>query len=453
MLKLIVGHGIDVVRNPIKRSLHMSTNTDDTVDAAPFVDDTDDKDVKDTVENEDSGNETDDSENQPVDPDSKEGVEAENDAQSSDDDSQQDIDGFLSKIEDKVIDRLIERMADDSSKTSALDSDDASTERKNAMTYGVKKRAEDENKPDETLTPEEVLNQAPDQGIAFEQVKNDDLTESEVPGSANVGDNLDGSQKNPGDIDDTNETVDKPHEKTTASTASIAHLVDQFIKAGIYDEDERWAKVEALSNSSAVKVKTASAVIDLMRKAQKAQSDKFARLAMQKSAMTAAKCADDGTKTDDDEMDAVPSPVDPDTDTDKDDDKKEEETKTSAIIDQYGTVRGIVAGRKGKYSWKLVDSTNHDSGRRAGVTGSMASAIRQASTSFGKPLSEATTVNIVSASKRRASRIAKVQASVKHSGAERTARRAMPARRTARPETPKLARRTAPVDDVTTALL
>lgn len=449
MLELIVGHRIDVVCNPIKRSLYMSTNTDDTVDAAPFVDDTDDKDVKNTVEDEDSGNETDDSENQPVDPDSKDGVEAENEAQSSDDDGQQDIDGFLSKIEDKVIDRLIERMADDSSKTSALDSDDANTERKNAMTYGVRKRAEDENKPDETLTPEEVLNQAPDQGIAFEQVKNDDLTESEVPGSANVGDNLDGSQKNPGDIDDTNETVDKPHEKTTASTASVLHLVDQFIKAGVYDEDERWAKVEELSNSSAVKVRTASAIIDLMHKAQKDQSDKFARLAMQKSA---AKCADDGTKTDDDEMDAVPSPVDPDTDTDKDDDKKED-TKTSAIIDQYGTVRGIVAGHKGRYSWKLVDSTNRSAGRRSGVTDSMFSAIRHASTSFGKPLSEATTVNIISASKRRAQRVAKVQSSVNRSVSKRTERHAMPKRRIARPETPKLARPSAHVDDVTTALL
>lgn len=430
----------------------MSTNTDDTVDTAPFVDDNDDKDVKDTVNNEDSGNETDDSENQPVDPDSKEGVEAENNTQSSESDSQQDTNDFLSKIEDKVIDRLIELMANDNNlKTSALNSNDVSTERKNAMSYGVKKRAEDENKPDETLTPEEILNQTPDQGIAFEKVKNDDLTESEVPGSANVGDNLDGSQKSPGDIDDTNEPVSKPHEKTTASTASVAHLVDQFIKAGVVKEEDRWATVENLSHISASTARTASSTIELIRKAQKAQSEKFAKLAMQRSAeRIAAKCADDGTKTDDDEMKATPSPVDPDTD---DSDDKKSDTKTSAIIDEYGTVRGIVAGKKGNYSWKLVDSSRQLK-KKAGVSKTISSAIHQASVSYGKPLTEATMINVVSASKRRAFRAAKVQRSASSSmRRDYNTNRTVAAKRINRPETPRLASRTVSKDDITTALL
>ena len=425
----------------------MSTNTDDTVNAAPFVDDTDDKDVKDTVDDENS-------DNQSVDPDSKEGVEAENKAQSSESDDQNDIDSFLSKIKDEVIDRLIERMADDddNSKTSSINKDDADTERKSAMSYGVRKRAEDESKPDKTLSPEEVLDQTPDQGIAFEKVKNDDLTESEIPGSANVGDNLDGSQKNPGDVDDTNDTVVKPRDNSRASTASIAHLVDQFIKAGFYNEDERWAKIDELSNSSAIKVKTASAVIDLVSDAQKEKSEKFAKLAMRRSArINAAKCADDGTKVDDDEMKAEPSPVDPDTD----DDDKKDDTKTSAIIDKYGTVRGIVVAHNGKYAWRLMDASKRASGRRmSGVGHSMSSAIHQASVLFGSKLSEATAINAISASKRRASRVAKTREMVKRtSNTRRLPTRMAHINRTSRPETLKLAKRSAVVDDTATALL
>lgn len=390
----------------------MKTSADDTVNVAPFVDDKPDDENKESVD--DDAKTKDDA----VEGDSPEGIQAENQMQndSSDDSADSNADELLSKIEDVVLDKFKEFLSSETEKVDATDDDDKEsdgddTERTSAMSYSERKVATGtDGKPSDTaLNPADVVDNAPKTGIDFDTVKEVDRQKdkSTEPGSSFLGDNFDGSTINPGDIDYTNTPVSKPdNAASTASTASVMKLVDQYIKAGVINESKRFDTIASLASLSPEAVKNQSLAIASIIDANKRRSEEMAAVA--RSAKMNRHFADDSTDDADDQTDDADSVADDLEDEDGENTAKNKDkstsNKTCALIDMFGTAKATVARKSaGRFIWRTAS--------RSGTATDLTKAIAAASKASGTPLVRATDKNIEVASRRRkANRRAKIQA-------------------------------------------
>lgn len=386
------------------------TGANDTVDVPPFVDDETDEESKDPIQGADSGKE-------PVEGDSPEGIQAENELQSSgsddtdDSEDTKDSDELLSKIEDIVLEGLKNYLSSETKDVDTSDDepDGEDTERTSAMNYGDRKTATGiDGKPGPATNPTDVLDGMDRTGIDFatEVEKDRQKTPENVPDGILLGDNVGGSNINPGDIDPTNSAVSTPDKPGTASLASVVKLVDQFIKAGVYSDADRWNKVDELSTMSASAVKNQSEAVASVAKAMKEQSAQMAAAAVA-SAQANKKFAEDSS--DDDANEDI---QDDTTKDDKDEDDKGTEEKTSALIDRFGIARAMVT-RKGnkRFAWST--------GTHSGIERTMPKAIVAATKATGSRLDIVSEDTIIRASNQR--KAAKRQADVKAARTHRSA--------------------------------
>lgn len=386
----------------------MKTSADDTVNVAPFVDDKPDDENKESVD--DNAKTEDDA----VEGDSPEGIQAENQMQndSSDDSVDSNADELLSKIEDVVLDKFKEFLSSETEKVDATDDDDNEsdgddTERTSAMSYSERKVATGtDGKPSDTaLNPADVVDNAPKTGIDFDTVKEVDRQKdkSTEPGSSFLGDNFDGSTINPGDIDYTNTPVSKPgNAASTASTASVMKLVDQYIKAGVINESKRFDTIASLASLSPEAVKNQSLAIASIIDANKRRSEEMAAVA--RSAKMNRHFADDADDQTDDADSVVDDLEDEDGENTAKNKDKSTSNKTCALIDMFGTAKATVARKSaGRFIWRTAS--------RSGTATDLTRAIAAASKASGTPLVRATDRNIEAAFRRRkANRRAKIQA-------------------------------------------
>lgn len=386
----------------------MKTSADDTVNVAPFVDDKPDDENKESVDDDAK------TEDDAVEGDSPEGIQAENQMQndSSDDSVDSNADELLSKIEDVVLDKFKEFLSSETEKVDATDkednkSDSDDTERTSAMSYSERKVATGtDGKPSDTaLNPADVVDNAPKTGIDFDTVKEVDRQKdkSTEPGSSFLGDNFDGSTINPGDIDYTNTPVSKPgNAASTASTASVMKLVDQYIKAGVINESKRFDTIASLASLSPEAVKNQSLAIASIIDANKRRSEEMAAVA--RSAKMNRHFADDADDQTDDADSVVDDLEDEDGENTAKNKDKSTSNKTCALIDMFGTAKATVARKSaGRFIWRTAS--------RSGTAISLTKAIAAASKASGTPLVRATDKNIEVASRRRkANRRAKIQA-------------------------------------------
>lgn len=391
----------------------MNGDGTDAVDIAPFVDDTDDDKPENQQDSKKDDGQT------PVEPNTPEAVEAENDAQSIGGDDEEEDTDLTGKITEKLdeVEKLIDKHKlvslaqkvdgdgdgdgdDDNHQSDGSAETDNENERKSTMSYGADRRTSAE----EALTQEEVQRSLKDQGIAFEGAKDEDLDKSKAdePSSSPYGDNVGGSTIQPGDIDETDKPVVKGNKK--ASTSSIMKLVDQYIKAGVIREADRYAKIDSMSNLTASAVENQSRALDAVMRATARKSARLNRLAIANANRRRAKrCADgdSGTTTDDKDLQATPSPVDPDGKADNGK-TRDDDTKTSALIDRYGIARGSVTAHRGIYRWNLTAGSKKAS-RTHGIAKTMTGAIIAATNASGilGGLSVANDATIRRAAKRR----------------------------------------------------
>ena len=176
---------------------------------------------------------------------------------------------------------------ENASETESEDTEISNKEGYNMHTK-VFKHATEDDVLDEPLTADEVLDTVVDEGIGFEEVKDDAkeaTPEAEQDKSAvNNGDNEAGSTEEPEDYP----------ELQPVTTATAMRLADKYIKAGVINEAHRFDAIERMSKMSKIAARNQMIAIDMLTKANKVKADKLAKMASKKYAKTEIEELEDG---------------------------------------------------------------------------------------------------------------------------------------------------------------
>lgn len=258
-----------------------SIDTSNTVSVAPFVDNYTAEDSapdsnQEAVQNE-AKTESNDSESNV---DESNSSDAENYDKILDlEQNQQKILSLLNVLINKQQSKDDSNVSDENaSETESEDTEISNKEGYNMHTK-VFKHATEDDVLDEPLTADEVLDTVVDEGIGFEEVKDDAkeaTPEAEQDKSAvNNGDNEAGSTEEPEDYP----------ELQPVTTATAMRLADKYIKAGVINEAHRFDAIERMSKMSKIAARNQMIAIDMLTKANKVKAAKLAKLAA-KTSMT-----------------------------------------------------------------------------------------------------------------------------------------------------------------------
>ena len=148
--------------------------------------------------------------------------------------------------------------ADEQAEEKSGEGDATHANRKGSDMANIRKKAAEEDLNEaqevETLSADEVLDEVVNQGMDFEQVRDDATVEG------------DGDAK----ADDPEETDEALKE---TGTALAGRLADKYIKAGILNEDARWDAVERMSHMPRIAARNQIKALDQTLRLKKAADD------------------------------------------------------------------------------------------------------------------------------------------------------------------------------------
>lgn len=130
--------------------------------------------------------------------------------------------------------------------------------RKGSDMANIRKKAAEEDLTEaqevETLSADEVLDEVVNQGVDFEQVRDDATVENDGDAKADEPEETDEALKETG-------------------TALAGRLADKYIKAGILNEDARWDAVERMSHMPRIAARNQIKALDQTLRLKKAADD------------------------------------------------------------------------------------------------------------------------------------------------------------------------------------